>query len=283
MLFAAVALLGSPMGASKAVEISETSFEGRPHFRIESPQCTWFFDRSGGGFSRLLDRQGLDWISFRKAPLSEYPASAAAGYRGMPNCVFVGPDKGAGHPGFDRCQSEQVTEDTIRTRSHSGQWQWSWTFTDSTASFTMEKAPDGAPWWFLYEGPIAGTFDPTWKIWGTDSLGARSDVPTNRSQLFGNWQWIYVADRRIPRALAIVQVEPDELPDTLWYLGSSQSGAATAKDGMVVVGFGRGPQTKPELTGNGHAFKVGLIELESTENLTHAKISTAIEQGLAPP
>jgi hypothetical protein len=85
-----------------AVSIVEGDYEGRRQFVIRTPSATWYLDRTGGGFPRLLDRDGRDWISIRKEPLSKFPDSAGAGYRGIPNLVFgkYNPDAGAGAPGL---------------------------------------------------------------------------------------------------------------------------------------------------------------------------------------
>ena len=124
-------LLALAAGETEAVEITEVPFQGRPHFQVRTERATWLYDRAGGGFSRLVDREGRDWIAFGAEPLSRFPDSAAAGYRGLPNLVFVGPDKGAGHPGFDRCTSETVGEDTgkeIVVYCDSGRFASAWWF-----------------------------------------------------------------------------------------------------------------------------------------------------------
>ena len=48
----------------RAVSISETEYEGRAQFKVETSSATFFYDRAGGGFSRLFDRAGRDWVSF---------------------------------------------------------------------------------------------------------------------------------------------------------------------------------------------------------------------------
>ena len=165
-LVLAVALAG-PFAVS-AVEISEGSHEGSAQFVVKTESAKYYFDRAGGGFSRLIDHDGRDWINFSNDPLKTFPDSAAAGYRGIPNVVFGGnnPDAGAGHPGFDQCESRLGSENMIRTETHSGKWAWTWSFTESTATMTMEKPDPEHTWWFLCEGPIAGSFDPKNKFWG---------------------------------------------------------------------------------------------------------------------
>jgi len=264
--------------ATAALDIIEARYEGRPHFMVRTQRATWLYDRAGGGFSRLVDREGRDWINFGADPLSQFPESAAAGYRGLPNLVFAGPDKGAGHPGFDRCASEIAGPDAVRSASRSGRWAWTWTFTENAATFEMEKADPEHPWWFLYEGPIAGTFATARTLWGTDRGGPHADAPAIDSQRFDRWRWIYFGDRDVPRVLFLAQHDEDDLPDTLWFLGSGDGGGATAPDGMVVFGFGRGPETTPQFRGPGTRVTVGLLEAEPGD---HGAIARRVEAELA--
>jgi hypothetical protein len=258
------------------VQIRQGTCEDRSCYIVRTDLVTWYYDRSGGGFCRLVDRDGQDWIAFRKNPLNEFPKSAAAGYRGLPNLVFTGPDKGAGHPGFDRCTTSITSENSIRTTSISGQWSWTWSFTGASANFEMERAPGSGAWWFLYEGPIAGTFSPGNKYWGTDKGGPRIDVPDRNSQLYDTWKWVYFGDRAVPRVLVIEQHGTDQLPDTLWYLGNSQEGSVESPDGMVVFGFGRGPGTSPMFRGAGQRFTVSLLEVEIANRGDHTRLAEII-------
>lgn len=258
------------------VAIREGTHEDRSCFIVRTDQVTWYYDRSGGGFCRLVDRDDQDWIASRKNPLNQFPESAAASYRGMPNLVFTGPDKGAGHPGFDRCATSIIDEHSIRTTSNSGQWSWTWSFAGASASFEMERVPGTGAWWFLYGGPIAGTFSPGNKFWGTDKGGPRIDVPDLNSQLYDTWKWIYFGDRAAPRVLVIEQHGPDQFPDTLWYLGSSQGGSVESPDGMVVIGFGRGPGTSPMFRGAGQKFTVSLLEVKVANGEDHTRLAEMI-------
>jgi hypothetical protein len=144
----------------------------------------------------------------------------------------------------------------------------------------MEKADPDHPWWFLYEGPIAGTFDPGRKVWGTDKGGPSLDVPTIGQQRFGRWRWAYFGDQGVPRVLFVAQHDPDDLPDTLWYLGSRDGGAATAPDGMVVFGLGRGPDTEPQFRGAGIRVTVGLLETGVVDEADHERVAALIEARL---
>jgi hypothetical protein len=48
--------------------IDEVVYEGYANYRITMPSATWFLDRASSGFSRLVDRQGRDWIFFHISP-----------------------------------------------------------------------------------------------------------------------------------------------------------------------------------------------------------------------
>lgn len=262
--------------AAQKVTIKEGRYEDRPQYVVTTPMGTWWFDRAGGGFSRLIDEEGHDWISFHKEPLSKFPESAAAGYRGLPNCVFVGPDKGAGHPGFDRCESKLVGDNRIVTKTTSGDWKWQWTFYPSFAEFEMLKAGKD-PWWFLYEGPVGGRYAPKESYWATDSENtAQRTIPDNASQKFGRWQTFYAGADGCSKVIVVHQIDRDQLDDTVWYLGSSDRGAASSDDGMIVFGFGRGKGTKPLLTGKGQRFRVALFDVTVDQPPTPEKVVEAV-------
>lgn len=243
------------------MEIQPGEYEGRRQFVVRTEAATYWYDQAAGGIARLVDRDGNDWIGFRKDPLQQFPASAAAGYRGIPNLVYgaQNPDAGVGHPGFDKCRSRLIEPDVIETESISGRWRWRWKFTDQAATLTVLQADPGHAYWFLYEGPVGGHWSPPTHFWGTDSDGLSREQPGLRSQRFGQWQWAYFGDTRQPRVLLVQQIEPDELADTLWYLGSEPQGLAS-RDGMIVFGFGRGPGTAPLLRRTPLSFRIGLVE-----------------------
>lgn len=267
--------------ARAEVAISTRDYEGRPQFWIETASASYSYDRAGGGFSRMIDRDGNDWIAFRKEPLREFPASAAAGYRGIPNLLFGGgnPDAGAGHPGFDLCESEQVDDRTIRTRTKSGRWGWQWEFSDESATLTVLKADPAQAYWFLYEGPIGGKWSPETHFWGTDQAGPLRTRPNSADQMYQPMHWAYFGDDSQSRVLLALQRQKDETVDNFWYLGASTEGLKSA-DGMVVFGFGRGEGTQPLLRGAGQQFRVGFVESVSAsdERGLHARVTAVAER-----
>ena len=260
------------------IHISEVDIEDRPHFKIETPSATYLLDRPGGGLSQLIDTEGLDWIAFRKDPLNTFPDSAAAGYRGLPNLLFgsKNPEAGAGHPGFDRCLTECVSTNVLRTQTHSGNWEWFWHFSETHVTLTMTKTDPAYPFWFLYEGPVGGKWSPQTHFYGTDSDGPQTNRPDQSTQRFGRWQWLYVGDTSVKRGLLLLQRRPDELDDTYWYLGSTSLGI-NSPNGMAVFGFGRGKGTQPLLSSANLQFRFGLIDLaDATDrHATHATMSAS--------
>jgi hypothetical protein len=275
-----LALLHSTVSATV---ITESTYEGRAQFVVKTASAEYWLDKTSGGLSRLLDRDGLDWISFKKEPLSKFPESAAAGYRGIPNAVFGkdNPDAGAGHPGFDLCESALVSSNVIRTVSRFGRWSWTWAFSETTARLRFEKVDAERGHWFLYEGTPGGRYSPTNQFWGTDLGGPNFDAPAIKSQRFGRWRWAYFGDRLVPRVLAIAQAQPDEFDDTFWYLGSTNGGAADSPDGMVVFGFGRGAGTKALLR-TPQEFVIGLIESVAPDALGHATVARLMARWIEP-
>ncbi len=260
------------------IHITEGRYEGAGHFIIHTPAATYYYDKAGGGLSRLIDPAGNDWIAFKRVPWNEYPASAASAYRGLPNFVFGSDDSGAGHPGHEMCESKLVDERTIRTTSRSGKWQWEWTFFKDYAKVEVLKTDPEQPYWFLYEGTPGGEFDPSRQFYGTNAGGPRRDQLDYYAgnKAFENWQWAYFGHEAVERVLFVVQEEADELSDTFSYLGNTGAGI-TSPDGMVVFGFGRADGAKPLLR-KAHTFYVGFVEYGGKMGKVHRKVDQRVRK-----
>ncbi|NND35289.1 MAG: hypothetical protein HKN76_22060 [Saprospiraceae bacterium] len=246
------------------VIIREGTYETRSHFIVETPNAIYYYDKAGGGFSRMLDADGIDWIDYKTEPWDTYPASAASAYRGIPNLVYGSDDSGAGHPGHDQCRSQLLNEQTILTQSTSGSWSWKWEFFADHARLTMLEVADGEAYWFLYEGIPGGKFAPFSQYFGTNSGGPYRATPDffAGDKIFGQWQWCYFGHEDVDRVLYVTMLDKDEHSDTFSYLGNSEKGVKST-DGMVVFGFGRADGAKPLMKGPNTfllGFKEGLIE-----------------------
>jgi len=259
-----------------AVEITETEHLGRPHWKITTAAATYLFDPIAGGFSSIMDRAGKDWVAYDDPASADYPAGAAFAFRGVPNMVFQGEDGGAGHPGFDRCESEIISPNQIRSRTYSGKYEWTWTFAEDHARQSVTKVDPDRAYWFLYEGPVGGEWDPAATIWGSDLRGPSRDHPDyyQGETLFENYRWLYFASDHAEQTFWIAQVEPDDLLDLYGQLGNTTEGLA-APDGMVVTGFGRGPGTA-SLLRTPQGFLIGFWEGRVADEKDHEKIARDI-------
>lgn len=247
----ALTLSLSPAMLKAEVVIRESSDEGMDAFVIQTPTATYFYQKEAGGFFCILDNV----------------------------MVFGSDDSGAGHPGFKRCISIQVDHHTIRSFSQSGLWQWSWRFFDKYAELTVESADPNHPYWFLYEGPIAGRFKPSRQYWGSNrSNGPLSTFPDyfKTGGDFDLFEWVYFGDKSQSRILFLHHLDPDNLPDLISYLGNSPAGLDSS-DGMVVFGFGRYKDAKATMSKTPNRFRIGLIEKGINSEEDHREVAQFIQ------
>ena len=181
--------------------ITELLYKDLPHFRVETSRATWLISRESGGCTSLFDKDGNDWINNSRTGNHNPTNSADSDYRGLPNLVFRGEDDGVGHPsGIGVCNVVQTGNSRLEVTSNSGLWKFSWTFFDHYAAITIEKTDTSRKYWFLYEGPVAGKFNPYTHYWGTDADGLRTDRPVlGMNAVTGSWQWAYFGDYALSR------------------------------------------------------------------------------------
>ncbi|PHI19186.1 hypothetical protein CEQ90_14075 [Lewinellaceae bacterium SD302] len=262
---------------STQVSILESNHLGRAHYRVETLTATYLYDPVAGGFSSILDPDGNDWVAYKDKPWGEYPAAAAASFRGLPNLVFQGDDDGAGHPGHRKCSS-QFNNNQIFTQSISGKWAWTWTFHEKYASLEVTDTDAERPYWFLYEGPAGGRYRPKQTSWGTDKSGPNYERFDHfkGSKHSDNYRWFYFNGPDSPYTFWMAQAEADTLSDHYSLLGSEEKGVDSA-DGMVVAGFGRGISADPQLTGP-NTFLIGFYKKQVSTRSRHRAIGRAIRK-----
>lgn len=265
----------SAKNVRESITISECTYENRPHFLIHTPKLTYYYDKQGGGFSRIIDMDGNDWVHFKMKPWGVYPDGAASAFRGVPNLVYQQEDDGAGHPGFDKCVS-QMTENTIISTSKSGKWQWEWEFFEDYAVLELQKTDQNRNYWFLYEGTPGGTFKPKSSYFGSDVSGPITEQYDYFSGniLWGNYNWMYVGNKEVHQTFYMIQLQNDEHSDMMSFLGNSKEGI-NSSDGMTVFGFGRSADTKPLLSGK-QKFVIGLYPDRISTKTDHEQLSQFI-------
>lgn len=270
-----------PPGKQEPSEISmeETLYLGRPHFLVRTNALDYYYDIRGGGFSRILDKEGNDWIGFRMEPWDSYPAAAASSFRGLPNLVFQQSDDGAGHPGHDKCIS-RAGKNRIITESLSGRWKWSWEFHNAHAILEMNKTDPERSYWFLYEGTPGGIFSPDETYFGNNMGGPHKAVQDyyQGDILWGDFRWIYAWSSNASATLFMIQEQEDELMDMISFLGNTQKGLESP-DGMTVFGFGREKEATPLLKG-GQRFIIGLYPEQILDQKAHQRLKDYLEMNL---
>ncbi|MDD4224869.1 MAG: hypothetical protein PHS40_02415 [Mariniphaga sp.] len=257
-------------------KVTVEAYEGRQHYKVVTPKITYYYDVKGGGFSRIIDDEGNDWVSFKMEPWDEYPGSAAGAFRGLPNFVFQGDDGGAGHPGHDKCKS-WIEDKKIVTESLSGKWMWSWEFLDDHAVLEVLSVDTIRAYWFLYEGTPGGRFDPENTFFGTDISGPEK-LTYNYSEgsvYRETFQWMYTGHRNVNNTFYLIQCNEDDFSDMISLLGNTEEGF-DSPDGMTVFGFGRGEGVTRYLTGS-NKFVIGMYPKTIQNKADHQELIEFIE------
>ncbi len=231
---------GEPVVTDRVIVTDGVADAGEDTVRIATADSTYFYDKDGGGFTSLLDRDGRDWIGYG-------PATGSAGqFRGIPNMVF--PD-GTMHPGADGVTTTIVTDGPLKTTLRStapGGWVTRWDVFADRARMTVEAAPRA--YWFLYEGTPGGLLEPQSDI-VVRSDGGEANAATAWTGDLAGEEWAYFGDPGVDRSLYVANHQQDNSVDSYY-----------AMDGnMTVFGFGRTGITS-SLTGTGRSFSVGLAD-----------------------
>jgi hypothetical protein len=257
-------------GCQKVNILDGVMDEGQECYEIRLQNATLYYQKTAGGFSSIIDKEGKDWIGFRKDTIQEFPQNAASEFRGLPNLVFRSDDSGAGHPGFNQCSSILISDNQIKTVSNSGKWEWTWTFYPDYAELLIEKVDPDHSYWFLYEGIPGGKYTPHSQYWGTNKEGPNKNIPDYffNNAVYDNWQWIYFGEESVGRVFYILHKQADQLKDTFSYLGNTNEGVISP-DGMVVFGFGRDKDTKSLFQDKGQSFVIGFEEMNITSIEDH--------------
>ena len=257
--------------------VDEVSVGKRLHYKVQISNATWFIDKYSGGVSGIIDKDDKEWIGWERLGEEKYPESAAGDYRGMPNLVYGGKDKGIGHPGFDKAMCFKEEENRIRVRSWNGNWEWQYIFHKKYVEIQILHGPDSERnYWFLYEGIPGGEYNPVKQYWGTN-FGLQASKPDyyEGEEEYGFWQWAFFGHNDSERVLYLVQKQKDDLIDMFGFLGDSPQGL-NARNGMVVFGFGRDKEATPLLTRN-NIFYVGFYD-EKVEFESFPKLSKFIQK-----
>jgi hypothetical protein len=244
--------------ARAEVSLVETEYAGLAHYQVTTPVATYFLEKSGAGLSRLLDRDGNDWLSFEPTP----GTGAGGEFRGFPNAVhqqagnYFHPRNKNTDLSTTKLKHSSPNRVTISAIGTSGAWACQYDFFPRYLTFTMTKMPTGCQYWVLYEGTPGGQYDDTdW--WMTSAKDAKSPLTTPHEGDIPAPEWIAFGDAQLARALVLWHHEDDDHLDRFYQMQNK----------MTVFGFGRQGTTK-FLDSVPQRFSIGFIE-----NGKHAVIS----------
>jgi hypothetical protein len=265
---ALICLLGAwPRPARAEVSLAQVEYAGLAHYKITTPAATYFLERSGAGLSRLLDRDGNDWLSFEPTP----GTGAGGEFRGFPNAV----DQQAGNYFHPRNKNTDISTAkvehsspscvTISAIGTSCEWACRYEFFRTHCIFTMTKMSAGFKYWVLYEGTPGGQYhDTDW--WMTSDKDAKSPLTTSHEGDIPAPEWIAFGDAQLARALVLWHHEDDDRPDCFYQMQNK----------MTVFGFGRQGSSK-FLDSVPQRFSIGFVE-----NGTHDVISRELLSSWQP-
>ncbi|CAA0082859.1 Uncharacterised protein [Zhongshania aliphaticivorans] len=247
----------------------DESSGGLPSYIVRIANATFYLEKTGGGLSSMVDKDGIDWIGFHKEPGSGWKGE----YRGFPNAIHKqdGSYFHAMNAGTDPARSELTVEESDHVQiiftSANGKWQGQWDFYADRCDFTMTAVSPGYKYWVQYEGVPGGEMDKD-DFWyaSADNKSHLIDEPFKGD--LPAPEWYAFGDVKSPRMLYILHHEDDEYPDD--YL---------SRPYMTVLGFGRSVKAK-HLT-SPQTFSIGFVE--STEHQQVEHTLKGILDGLAAP
>ena len=223
--------------------VDENAFFGDldDNLKIETSNATYYFRKSGGGFSGIIDTEGKDWISHSKAPKS------AGMWRGLPNTNI---------PGWRPEESGTTTKIILKEQNklviscEKNKYTCTWTFYPDHATMEVTKADSN--YYFSYEGAPNGKFNAaTNYLFRPDNgrrhfLGQPTEETDIKNQPSESWEWCYFGDTNTKQAFYFIHHEDDSIPDYYRPLGE-----------MTVFGFGRTGRANENLKNVPQKFSIG--------------------------
>jgi hypothetical protein len=195
---------------------------GLASYKIQTNETTYYYHKQGGGFSSLVDKDNLDWISYSS------DLGSAGVYRGIPNMVYPS-DGGYFHPGNTGVVSSILSKGPLKVVIYSETadkaWQTLWEIYPEYARLTVLKA--ATYYWFLYEGTPGGILETT-----SDFI-VRPDGTMTLAET--SWkgdlspEWLFFSDPTSGRSLYFAHHQDDAIVDSY----------RPMNDEMTVFGFGR--------------------------------------------
>jgi len=219
--------------------MDNVNYQGQSSYKLTTTSGTYYYHKDGAGFAGMMDKDNVDWISYR-------PTGGSAGdFRGIPNMVHP---EGFFHPGSTGSTSQIVSQGPLKItiRSTNGNWVGMWEVYPFFARMTLSSTAHA--YWFLYEGTPNGGFNPNTNFMILSS-GERFTGGQTWTKDLPSPEWIYFSDTLKNRALFLSHLEDDSQIDSY----------KPMQNNMTIFGFGRDGTAK-HLTTTPARFLIGFIE-----------------------
>ena len=237
----------SDMVAKQVIVIDNFMDAKENCFQIVTSNASYYFDKTGSGFTSITDLNRKDWIGYNRGGRS------AGEFRGIPNL------RGAGfHPGRGegKLESKIISEGPLKVKilseTEDRKWGSIWEIYPDYAKMTLFKKGDD-PYYFLYEGVPGGKLDMDTDFW-VKSDGTKGPASQSWQGDLAAPEWVYFVDGKSKRALYLVNHTDDTLDDTY----------RPMKENMTVFGFGRSVNVKGRSIGviddAPRSFTIGFVE-----------------------
>ena len=261
-----VALACSPRNEVSLVTLThgiDASAGGDDAYIITTGNATFYLEKSGGGLSSMLDKDGVDWLGFHKKPGSAHKGE----YRGFPNAIHKqdGSYFHAMNAGTDPSSSVVTIEKPDHVRivftSDNQKWEGQWDIFPDRLDFTMSRVSPGYKYWVQYEGVPGGEMDRSDFRYSS----ADSDRHLIDAEFIGDLpspEWMAFGDENSRRMIYVLHHGDDSHPDDY-----------VSRPDMTVLGFGR--RNKDKFLTTPQTFSIGFIE--STDYLTLSQAISSIE------
>lgn len=267
-VFAALSLVAGCTANTTASSVTLTegidaSAGGDAAYIVAIDNATFYLEKSGGGLSSMLDKDGVDWLGFNKEPGSAHKGE----YRGFPNAVhkqdgnyFHAMNAGT-NPSSGVVEIETADHVRIVFTSENSQWEGQWDFHPDRLDFTMSRVSPGYKYWVQYEGVPGGEMDRT------DFRYSSADAERHLidEEFIGDLpspEWMAFGDPQSPRMIYMFQHKDDDHPNDY-----------VSRPDMTVLGFGR--RNKDKFLTTTQTFSIGFVE--TTDYQTIGKVIASIE------
>lgn len=225
--------------ANGQVSVRSGTDEGYEAFVVTTPTATYHLQKTTGGLSSLVDKDGNDWIDHHQT------GDSRGNYRGIPN---LGPfHPGPGYEGVTTTLLNS-TDDKASIKCVKNGYECVWDFHATHAVMHLTEAH--GDYWFLYEGTPGGQMEKSSDYYYLAD-GTRKLCEEKTEGDFAAPEWICVGDPGLKRMLFLANHKNDSDHDMFWGWNS-----------MTVFGFGRTKYSR-EMSGAPRDFSIGFVESDN--------------------